>query len=121
MSTIHHRRGEVALPPCPVVRPEVNDVSAMELPTSAAASSHRGKLVGVTSSLGSSQAREQLSARELEILQLISEGLTNKQIANKLWLSVETVKSHVSSVHAKLRADSRAHAVAIAFRHSLLT
>jgi DNA-binding CsgD family transcriptional regulator len=91
----------------------------MEGPTSAAASSQRGRLVGVTSSLGS-QAREPLSARELEILQLISEGLTNKEIANRLRLSVETVKSHVSSVHAKLRADSRAHAVAIAFRHGLL-
>ena len=79
----------------------------------------RGRFIGLA--LGSSQAREQLSARELEILQLISEGLTNKQIANRLWLSVETVKSHVSSVHAKLRADSRAHAVAIAFRQGLLT
>lgn len=74
----------------------------------------------MSSSLKWLEARERLSTRELEILELISEGLTNKQIANRLWLSVETVKSHVSAVHAKLGADSRAHAVAIAFRQGLL-
>jgi DNA-binding CsgD family transcriptional regulator len=63
---------------------------------------------------------EPLTRREREILQLMSEGLSNKQIADRLWLSVETVKSHVSAVYAKLGADSRAHAVAIAFRHDLL-
>jgi DNA-binding NarL/FixJ family response regulator len=79
------------------------------------------QLAAVMSSLRSLPARERLTSRELEILQLISEGLTNKQIANRLSLSAETVKSHVSAVHAKLDADSRAHAVAIAFRHGLLT
>ena len=61
-----------------------------------------------------------LTPRQVQILQLIAEGLSNEQIANRLRLSAETVKSHVSAVHAKLGADSRAHAVAIAFRHGLL-
>ena len=73
------------------------------------------------SSLQLLRARELLSARELEILELMSEGLSNRQIANRLWVSVETVKSHLSAVYAKLGAESRAHAVAIAFRHGLLT
>ena len=73
--------------------------------------------VSATASLSS---REPLTRRELEILQLIAGGLSNKQIAGRLWLSVETVKSHVCAVHAKLGADSRAHAVAIAFRQGTL-
>jgi DNA-binding CsgD family transcriptional regulator len=66
-------------------------------------------------------SREPLTPRELEVLQLIADGLSNKQIAARLWLSVETVKSHVCAVHAKLGAESRAHAVAIALRQGLLS
>ena len=65
--------------------------------------------------------REPLTAREAEILHLIAEGLSNKQIATRLYLSVETVKSHAAAIHRKLGASSRAHAVAIALRHDLLT
>jgi DNA-binding CsgD family transcriptional regulator len=61
-----------------------------------------------------------LSRRETEVLQLIADGLTSEPIAARLWLSVETVKSHVGAIHAKLGAHSRAHAVAIAFRQGLL-
>jgi len=78
----------------------------------------RGRVVGLA--LGSSQARQQLSARELEILQLISEGLTNKEIAIRLCVSTETVKSHACALFSKLDANSRAHAVAIALRQGLL-
>jgi two-component system, NarL family, response regulator len=60
------------------------------------------------------------SQRELEVLELISEGFSNKQIANKLGLSAETVKSHVRALLKKLRANSRTHAVAIALREGLL-
>ena len=88
----------------------------MEVPTLAPLS-RQGRM----SSLDLVQARERLSARELEILELMSEGLSNRQIANRLWVSVETVKSHLSAVYAKLGAGSRAHAVAIGFRHGLLT
>ena len=58
--------------------------------------------------------------RELEVLQLVSDGLANREIGHRLFLSEETVKSHVRHLLAKLHARSRAHAVAIGFRRGLL-
>jgi DNA-binding NarL/FixJ family response regulator len=62
-----------------------------------------------------------LTRRETETLQLVADGFSNKQIAGHLSVSTETVKSHVCALLAKLGASSRAHAVAIALRHGLLT
>lgn len=62
-----------------------------------------------------------LSHREIEVLNLISEGKTNQEIATLLFLSSETIKSHVRNLLAKLGARSRAHAVSIAFHQGLLT
>ena len=53
-----------------------------------------------------------LSPRELEILRLIADGLTNEQIANRLYLSLYTVKAHVRNIFAKLEAATRTQAVA---------
>ena len=61
------------------------------------------------------------TAREIEVLQLVSEGLANREIGDRLFLSEETVKSHVRHLLAKLQARSRAHAVAVGFRRGLLT
>ena len=61
-----------------------------------------------------------LTAREIEVLELIAAGLGNREIAEALHLSEETVKTHVQRLLRKLRAMSRAHAVAIAFRHRLV-
>ena len=58
--------------------------------------------------------------REIQVLQLISEGLVNREIGHRLFLSEETVKSHVRHLLAKLQARSRAHAVAIGFRRNLI-
>jgi DNA-binding NarL/FixJ family response regulator len=58
--------------------------------------------------------------REVEVLQLISEGLVNREIGTRLFLSEETVKSHVRHLLAKLQARSRAHAVAVGFRRGLI-
>jgi len=63
---------------------------------------------------------EELTGRELEILGLITDGLFNREISERLVLSEETVKTHVRHVLAKLGARSRAHAVAIALRSGLL-
>jgi DNA-binding NarL/FixJ family response regulator len=52
---------------------------------------------------------------------LISEGLFNKEIAKRLAVADETVKAHIRHILPKLRARSRAHAVAIAFRQSLIS
>jgi len=54
---------------------------------------------------------EQLTARELEVLQLMAQGLANKQIALKLSISEHTVKFHLSSLYAKLGISSRTEAV----------
>jgi DNA-binding NarL/FixJ family response regulator len=60
------------------------------------------------------------TARETQVLQLVSDGLVNREIGEHLFLSEETVKSHVRHLLAKLQARSRAHAVAIGFRRGLI-
>ena len=59
--------------------------------------------------------------REIEVLNLISDGLVNREIGKRLFLSEETVKSHVRALLTKLGARSRAHAVAVAFRRGLIS
>lgn len=65
-------------------------------------------------------ARQPLSRREYQVLQLISDGLENQAIAKSLFVSVETVRTHVKSILRKLHARDRAHAVAVAFRLGVL-
>ena len=60
------------------------------------------------------------TAREIEVLQLVADGLVNREIGEHLFLSEETVKSHVRHLLAKLQARSRAHAVAVGFRRGLI-
>jgi LuxR family maltose regulon positive regulatory protein len=64
--------------------------------------------------------RESLSAREREIVGLIAQGLSNKEIARSLGIAPETVKSHVKSIFVKLAVDKRAHAVSRAQALGLL-
>jgi DNA-binding NarL/FixJ family response regulator len=66
------------------------------------------------------ELEQEPTMREIEVLQLISEGLVNREIGQRLFLSEETVKSHVRHLLAKLQARSRAHAVAIGFRRGLI-
>jgi DNA-binding NarL/FixJ family response regulator len=63
---------------------------------------------------------EMLTGREREILQLLADGMSNADVAKKLFISQETVKSHVRHILAKLEADTRTHAVAIALRDSII-
>jgi LuxR family maltose regulon positive regulatory protein len=60
----------------------------------------------------SSDLVEPLSERELEVLQLIAEGLTNREIAARLYLSLNTVKAHTRNIYGKLGVRSRTQAVA---------
>ena len=55
---------------------------------------------------------EPLSEREIQVLQLISEGLSNREIAQKLYLSTSTIKAHTYSIYGKLDVHSRTQAVA---------
>ncbi|MGH3495540.1 MAG: response regulator transcription factor [Sciscionella sp.] len=75
------------------------------------------KGIGTTRAAG---ARIPVSRREYEVLQLIADGLDNQRIAAALFVSVETVRTHVKSILRKLHARDRAHAIAIAFRLGLL-
>jgi LuxR family transcriptional regulator, maltose regulon positive regulatory protein len=63
---------------------------------------------------------EALSQRELEVLRLMAEGLTNEQIAARLIIALGTVKAHIHNISGKLGAQNRAHAVALAKELGLL-
>jgi DNA-binding NarL/FixJ family response regulator len=65
--------------------------------------------------------QEPLTPRELEVLQLVSHGLSNKLVARALNISEHTVKFHVSSTYAKLGAASRTEAVSLAARKGLIS
>jgi len=62
----------------------------------------------------------QLTPRELEVLRLISQGLDNKEIAIRLFLSEKTVKTHVASILQKLGLKSRTQAALYALQHGLV-
>jgi DNA-binding NarL/FixJ family response regulator len=66
------------------------------------------------------ELEQEPTMREIEVLQLISDGLVNREIGVRLFLSEETVKSHVRHLLAKLQARSRAHAVAVGFRRGII-
>ena len=63
---------------------------------------------------------DMLTSREREILKLLADGMSNADVAGKLYISQETVKSHVRHILTKLEADTRTHAVAIALREAII-
>lgn len=63
---------------------------------------------------------QQLSNRELEILQLLAKGFTNKEISEQIYLSVKTVEAHRSKIYQKLGLKTRADLVSYALKHKLL-
>jgi two-component system NarL family response regulator len=65
-------------------------------------------------------ARSPLSARELEILQLVARGLKNREIADRLYISENTVRNHVISCLEKLGVRDRTEATAVAIRQGLV-
>jgi len=73
-------------------------------------------LVGAVGTL-----EEPLTAREREVLELVSQGLSNKLIARSLQISEHTVKFHISSISTKLGASSRTEAVSRGVRRGLIT
>jgi DNA-binding NarL/FixJ family response regulator len=68
-----------------------------------------------------SRSTRPLTPREQEILQLLSEGVTQKEIALKLVISDKTVATHIQRILGKLGVHSRSHAVALAIRERLVT
>jgi NarL family two-component system response regulator LiaR len=63
---------------------------------------------------------EELTSRQREVLALVAQGYSNQEIANKLYVSLATVRFHVSTILAKLGASNRAEAAAMAVKHNLL-
>jgi ATP/maltotriose-dependent transcriptional regulator MalT len=62
-----------------------------------------------------------LSQRELDVLELVAAGSTNREAAARLFISEATVKSHLLNIYTKLGVSDRAAAVAEAFNRGLLT
>jgi len=62
-----------------------------------------------------------LTKRELDVLRLVAEGLTNKEIGARLFVSADTINGHLDSVYHKLGVSDRAHAVAVALRRGLVS
>lgn len=66
------------------------------------------------------EPHEELTTREMEILLLMTEGKTNQEIADELFIALKTVKTHVSNILSKLAVQDRTQAVIYAFKHSLV-
>ena len=64
---------------------------------------------------------DELTDREREVLQLLAEGTRNDEIAQKLFISPQTVQTHVRNILAKLRVHSKLEAVAFAVKHGAIT
>ena len=74
----------------------------------------------IAEELAEHAGEENLSARELEVLGLVARGNANKEIAARLAITEETVKSHITKILAKLRANDRTHAVTIGLKRGLI-
>jgi DNA-binding NarL/FixJ family response regulator len=74
----------------------------------------------IAAELAEHTAEDDLSAREMDVLRLIAAGNANKEIAGKLFIAEETVKSHVTNILAKLQANDRTHAVTIALKRGII-
>ena len=66
------------------------------------------------------ELHEELTARERDVLQLIAKGYENQRIADELFISLKTVKTHVSNILAKLEVSDRTQAAVYAFQHHLV-
>ena len=77
-------------------------------------------LSGVAEKSGDNAGLRQLTAREREVLALLGEGLSNKELAARLFVAEKTVKTHVSAVLSKLHLADRTQAALFAVRHGLV-
>lgn len=74
----------------------------------------------VAAELAEHATDEELTSRETDVLRLIADGNSNKQIADRLSIGEATVKSHMTNILSKLHANDRTHAVAIALRRGFI-
>lgn len=83
-------------------------------------SGQRRVLPSVSAQIATHHAIDDLSAREIEVLQLVAAGCSNKLVADKLNISEDTVKGHMKNVLAKLDAKDRTHAVTISMKRGYI-
>jgi DNA-binding NarL/FixJ family response regulator len=74
----------------------------------------------VAAEIAAHAADDELSAREIEVLSLVSNGKSNKLIADELSITEETVKGHMKSILSKLGAKDRTHAVTLALKRGII-
>ena len=74
----------------------------------------------VAAELAEHTAEDDLSSREIDVLRLIAAGNSNKEVASKLFIAEETVKSHVTNILTKLHANDRTHAVTTALKRGII-
>ncbi|RIW32267.1 DNA-binding response regulator [Bacillus salacetis] len=79
-----------------------------------------GKMMLKMRGRNTSLPHEELTNREMEILLLMTEGKTNQEIADELFIALKTVKTHVSNILGKLDVADRTQAVIYAFKHALV-
>jgi DNA-binding NarL/FixJ family response regulator len=78
-------------------------------------------LAGLLISAKQKEQAAALSPRERDVLRLLTEGLSNEEAGKRLFISAETVRTHIAHAMRKLGADTRTQAVAIALRENLIT
>jgi DNA-binding NarL/FixJ family response regulator len=66
-------------------------------------------------------ANSPLTAREIEVLQLVGSGHANKEISARLFVNEETIKTHIRNILAKLGADDRTHAVSLGLKRGIIS
>jgi LuxR family maltose regulon positive regulatory protein len=76
--------------------------------------------IGRTTGVSHSSLIEPLSQRELEILELLAQGLSNREISERLFLAIPTIKGHNRNIYGKLQVKRRTEAVARARELRLL-
>lgn len=76
---------------------------------------------GISGEKGAESLVAPLTDREVEILNYVADGYSNKQIASKLDISEQTIKNHITSIMTKLNANARTQAVVIAVRKGLIS
>jgi DNA-binding NarL/FixJ family response regulator len=79
------------------------------------------RVVSLAKEAGEDKTRAQLSPREIEILRLAARGMSNQDIADKLGLSMRTVKAHLSNIFNKMRCSCRTEAIVKGFREGYVS
>jgi DNA-binding NarL/FixJ family response regulator len=83
---------------------------------------HQSVFFSREAATGSAPAeRLRLTVREVEVLRLVSEGLSNAEVARRLWITEQTVKFHLSNIYRKLGVTNRTQATRVAELHGLVS